>query len=153
MTTATKNRRPQTRTAKLMQLGNVEVLALTTGKETVFYRLESLLADAGRGFRLVKADRGNGPEETYDVLLDGQFSTCECKGFLRWNHCKHVESLSALCEVGKLPAAPVPAVKPTTSEAAPATQSKPEPAPQAPHVCFECGRPSDDFYCDRCGYV
>jgi hypothetical protein len=85
-----------------MQLGNVQVLALTTGKDTVFYRLEALLADAGRGFRLVKADRGDGPGEEYDVLLDGRDSSCECKGFLRWGHCKHLESLSALSNSGKV---------------------------------------------------
>ena len=105
MTTTTKSRKTtkqQPRIAKLMQLGNVQVLALTCGKETTFYQLETLLADAGKGFRLVKADCGNGPEETYDVHLDGQRSTCECKGFLRWNHCKHVESLTALSAAGKV---------------------------------------------------
>jgi hypothetical protein len=102
MTTATRTRKPQPRTAKLMLLGNVQVLALTTGKDTVFYKLETLLADAGRGFRLVKAERGNGPEETCDVHLDGQQSTCECKGFLRWGHCKHLESLTALTVAGKV---------------------------------------------------
>ncbi len=131
----------QERTAKLMQLGNVQVLALTTGKDTVFYRLETLLAGAGRGFRLVKAERGDGPGEEYDVHLDGQFSSCECKGFLRWNHCKHVESLTALVKCGKL--------------AAPSVTSKPEPQPEPAKCCFECGKPCEDIYCDNgiCGCI
>jgi hypothetical protein len=108
MTTKTKK---QERTAKLMTLGNSQVLALTTGKDTVFYRLETLAADRGTGFRLTKADCGDGPGEHYDVLLDGQFSSCECKGFLRWNHCKHLESLAALCKCGKI-AVSGPAPKP-----------------------------------------
>jgi hypothetical protein len=120
--TATKTKK-QERTAKLMTLGNSQVLALTTGKDTVFYKLEALAADRGTGFRLSKADRGDGPGEVYDVLLDGQFSSCECKGFLRWNHCKHLEALTALCQCGKIAAS-----KP---------EAKPAPKPQqaAPAVC------------------
>ncbi len=137
MTTKTK----QERTAKLMQLGNVQVLALTTGKDTVFYRLETLLADAGRGFHLVKAERGDGSAEAYDVRLDGQFSSCECKGFLRWNHCKHVEGLAALVKCGKL--------------SVPSVASQPEPQPEPAKCCFECGKPCEDFYCDNgiCGSI
>lgn len=103
MTTTTKRpRKVPARTAKLLLLGSVQVLALTTGKDTTFYRLETLLADAGRGFRLVKADRGDGPGEEYDCLLDGEQSVCDCKGFSKWGHCKHVESLDALVTAGKV---------------------------------------------------
>lgn len=106
MTTATATRktakRQENRVATLRDIGMAHVLGLTTGKDTVFYRLEALSAGRGRAFRLCKADRGNGPGEVYDVLLDGQFSSCECKGFMRWNHCKHVEALVALTACGKL---------------------------------------------------
>jgi hypothetical protein len=36
------------------------------------------------------------------VLLEGENGTCECKGFLRHNHCKHLDSLRALRTAGKL---------------------------------------------------
>jgi hypothetical protein len=130
-----KTRKPETRTARLMHLGNSTVLALTTGKDTTFYRLETLAADRGRGFRLSKADCGNGPAEVYNCLLDGQFSSCECKGFLNWNHCKHLESLTALAKSGKLPTAqtqpapvePEPAEEEETIEL---TEDPPQPAPE-----------------------
>jgi hypothetical protein len=106
--TATKTRKAkkateQARTAKLMTVGTSTVLALTTERDgTTFYGLTEIGADRGRGFQLVKADKGNGPEETYHVNLAGPESTCECKGFYRWNHCKHCEALAALVGAGKL---------------------------------------------------
>jgi hypothetical protein len=105
-TTATRKttKKQETRTAKLTTVGTARVLGLTTGKDTAFYLLTTLAATVGAGFHLAKADRGDGPGEEYDVLLDGQFSSCECKGFLRWNHCKHVEALTALVKSGKLSA-------------------------------------------------
>jgi hypothetical protein len=102
-TRKTKKTTEETRTAKLLTVGTSKVLALTTERDgTSFYRLEVLAADRGRGFRLTKADKGDGETAEYDVNLDGQFSSCECKGFYRWNHCKHAESLAALVGAGKL---------------------------------------------------
>ena len=49
-----KTTKQQPRSAKLMQLGDSQVLALTTGEDTVFYRLESLAADRGAAFRLTR---------------------------------------------------------------------------------------------------
>jgi hypothetical protein len=140
MTTATKARKPQPRSARLMKLGAGLVLALTTGKDTVFYRLETLLAAAGRGFRLVKADRGDGPGEQYDVLLDGRRSSCECKGYLRWGHCKHLESLTALTSAGKIDA-PAP-----TPESDTVSDSS-TPAPPTPAPVETCG------FCEGRGWV
>ncbi len=53
----------------------------------------------GVAFRLVKV---LSPCDRYDVLLDGERSSCECKGFLRWGHCKYVDGLQALRKAGKL---------------------------------------------------
>jgi len=39
---------------------------------------------------------------TYRVQLAGPASTCSCKGFTRWHHCKHTESLLALQQRGSL---------------------------------------------------
>lgn len=52
----------------------------------------------GVAFRLVKV---LAPAERYDVLLDGERSSCECKGFLRHHHCKHRDGLQALVDAGK----------------------------------------------------
>jgi hypothetical protein len=42
--------------------------------------------------------------ETYHVCLDpaGGRHSCECRGFLRHGHCKHVEALWALRAAGQL---------------------------------------------------
>jgi hypothetical protein len=40
--------------------------------------------------------------ECYAVLLDGERSSCECKGFLRHGHCEHVDSVAELVERGEL---------------------------------------------------
>jgi hypothetical protein len=41
-------------------------------------------------------------EAAYHVNLNGQQSSCECKGFLHHGHCKHVEGLTVLVQAGKL---------------------------------------------------
>src|SRR3954454_25368764 len=45
----------------------------------------------GRGLILHKHDG-----TSYCVRLDGSDSSCDCKGFTRYSHCKHVESLLEL---------------------------------------------------------
>ena len=42
-----------------------------------------------------KAFRFAGPEQQYDVHLTKHGPECECKGFLRHQHCKHVKTLQA----------------------------------------------------------
>jgi hypothetical protein len=80
-------------------------LTETAGRKTntFVYYFRELPADFGRGFELRKADG----TAVYHVNVNGRASRCECKGFLRWNHCKHVESLTELIANGRLPAAPV----------------------------------------------
>ena len=99
------SRKPQPHMARLHQLPSGLVLGLTTGKDTTFYGLTPLDHGFGQAaFRLSKAERGGVPGEVYDVLLDGARSSCDCQGFLRWHHCKHVEGLESLVAAGKLPA-------------------------------------------------
>ena len=94
---------PQPRLARLMQLGTSRVLGITQGRDTTFYTLTDLDPGFGQAaFRLSKADRGDGPGEQYDVLIDGARSTCECMGFCRHGHCKHVEAVESLIAAGKL---------------------------------------------------
>jgi hypothetical protein len=77
------------------------VVKITVGKETAAYFITLLEADFGRAVRLEKIDP-TGAAEKYDVHLDGDKRSCECKGFLRWSHCKHVDGVAALVAAGKL---------------------------------------------------
>jgi hypothetical protein len=111
MTTATKTRKPQTRTAHVQQLGRITVLWLTVDRLTTAYSVRRLSHDFGKAaFRLEKADQGDGQPEVYDVLLDGPQSRCDCKGFLRHGMsaqagtgCKHIAACQSLYLAGRLP--------------------------------------------------
>jgi hypothetical protein len=115
-----RNQAHQGRIARLMTLDTVQVLALTAAKDTTFYQLQALQSDFGAAYRLTKAERGNGPQESYDVcLMAGGRSTCACKGHRRWGtQCKHIASLFQLQKRGLLP---VPAPK---SQPAPETVAR-----------------------------
>lgn len=71
------------------------LIRITVGKLTVAYLIREVPADCHyAGYELVKSCTG----EVYHVALDltGDRHSCECLGFLKWNHCKHVEGLLAL---------------------------------------------------------
>jgi hypothetical protein len=60
---------------------------------------------AGAGFRLLRIEtpRPDDDAGVYDVFLpepNGQhphpLPSCDCKGFLRWGHCKHIDATIAL---------------------------------------------------------
>jgi len=93
--------------------GGMAIVCITVGSEEPgYYRVETAPSDFGRAFRVVKlelsADGPNGFQcregEAYDVCLDtaGTAHQCACKGWLRWNNCKHVYGLLALLERGKV---------------------------------------------------
>jgi hypothetical protein len=72
------------------------VTHITEGAADDDYLVTAMTADFGRAFEVVKlCPQENNP--TYHVLLsaDGKHS-CECKGFLRWDRCRHVSGLLAL---------------------------------------------------------
>ncbi len=84
---------------------NPGIIAVTVGGLRRDYWLYPLAADFGRGFRVEGfasqlADEGE--ERDYQVNVNGRQSSCTCKGFCRWGHCKHLGALSALIERGKL---------------------------------------------------
>src|SRR5262245_13197450 len=102
-----RQRKPRQKPARFVRLcvrpdGSAPgVVRLTVGKEQADYMLTPIPADFGRGFKLEKIGlEGNG--ETYHVNLGGDGGTCECKGWLRWGHCKHVDGLAALIAAGRL---------------------------------------------------
>ena len=78
------------------------------------YFLTRLTSDFGTAFRLEKIgdDASCTDGEIYAVCIDGTRSTCECKGFLRWGHCKHVDACTAITARETKPT-----VKPTTTPA------------------------------------
>jgi hypothetical protein len=118
-------RRPRVKPARSVLLTH-NVLLLRIGRESTVYSFKQLPADFGIGAELTKREPVLDDDrrlveiregETYHVLVnpaDGRHS-CECLGFLRHGHCKHVECLAALVAKGKLttlapvcPANPVP---------------------------------------------
>src|SRR5262249_6051215 len=98
------------RFARLDDRPTVDEPALLTlhvaGNETDYW-LSLVPSDFGEAFKLEKLIPTNdGPAErgeVYHVLLENEFNhTCECLGFLRWGHCKHLDSIKALRDAGKL---------------------------------------------------
>src|SRR5256885_6541512 len=94
----TKQRQPKQRTVRLTTTDNGTVALVIRQKQgsqaeqVDAYFLEPIPSQmGGRGLILHKHDC-----TSYAVLLSGNDSTCDCKGFTRWNHCKHTESLLAL---------------------------------------------------------
>jgi hypothetical protein len=83
------------------------VIRITVGTEAKHYFLTALPCDFGLGFQLEGFEHEGGPQ--YAVCLDGDKTSCECPGFLRWHRCKHVEGLRALVAAGRLSGKGVPA--------------------------------------------
>jgi hypothetical protein len=107
MTTATRTRKPATnqpRSAHLSQIGNTQILWLTIGTETQAYGLTQLETDFGTaGFHLSKADKGDGHAEEYDLLIDGNRSSCSCPDCTyRRRECKHLAAIASLIRAGKI---------------------------------------------------
>jgi hypothetical protein len=106
--------RPRVKPQRHATLGNpcngVRALCLTVGKDRFGYYITALETSWGLAFRLVKFAHQveEGEPDHYDVNLDGARSTCECRGYLRHRHCKHIESLLALQAEGRLPPSPAP---------------------------------------------
>lgn len=108
MTTTTRTR--QTRKQRTMQyLAHAGLLFITEGKRTIGYTVVDTTAyhntdEHVRSFQLTKPDG-----TTYDVLLDGPASQCDCIGFeYRGMNikggcgCKHIAALTKLQQLGKL---------------------------------------------------
>jgi hypothetical protein len=91
--------KPERRAAYHRDLG---VLYLSVGKEHFGYYVDPLPSDYGRAWLLTKfrAQRkpGEAAEYHFNAGGDGHAASCECKGSLRWHHCKHVESLTDHCK-------------------------------------------------------
>ena len=97
-----RQRKQRERFCKIVHQDGKAVLVIRvrlskTREQTDAYTLEPIPSDFGRGLLLLKQDG-----TSYAVLLSGPDSTCDCKGHTQHGHCKHVESLLALQQRGKL---------------------------------------------------
>jgi hypothetical protein len=70
--------------------GGLAVLRLAAGPDEGTYWVRRIGSDiGGEAFEVIK--QGAGEDGRYHVRLDGGHSTCECRGFLRWNKpCRHI---------------------------------------------------------------
>ena len=83
----------------LLILSIIQQIGRRTTKD--HYRLERKPAGP-QCWRLHKATHEGEEPQLYDVELNGEQSQCCCLGFSAHNHCKHIESLTALLEAGRL---------------------------------------------------
>ncbi len=75
---------------------------VTGRKERIdYYRLERNPA-ARYAFRCFKMVHEDEEPIVYDTLIDGDSSICTCIGFEQYGYCRHVESLTALIDAGKI---------------------------------------------------
>ncbi len=106
MSTVTRTRKPRQAKPRTIALplapfeGNPGVVRIAVGKETTDYLVQPIPADFGKGFTLAKIGSDEG--EVYQVNVNGRQSSCTCKGHLAHNHCKHVDGLAVLVQLGKL---------------------------------------------------
>lgn len=92
-------------------LGLAEIVV---GKEKCRYVVSELPCDgwSARAFRFGKprGEKGtDGEADHYDAMIcrNGQDCRCECRGFLRHGHCKHVDSARELIHRGLIEESPV----------------------------------------------
>jgi hypothetical protein len=121
MTTATltapkpaKVRKPRPKPARSLSIVHQEaetlIVGITVGKTFAHYFITPLASDFGTAFTVEKqSEAGTETTETYSVNVNGTEQMCDCRGFGRHSHCKHVDAVRKLQELCVLPAAqPMP---------------------------------------------
>jgi hypothetical protein len=88
--------------------------------EGVTYTVVPLQPDPGvatKAYELHRRDPKGKVTASYAVHVNGHGPECECRGFLRWGYCKHLQTLAA---AGMIPAIPTSKnAKPSISTSAP----------------------------------
>ena len=88
---------------------DLPTLAINDGRDLSTYTLAEIPAPCGRGFTLLahepKKPRDFYDGKSYSVLVSENptESTCDCTDHQRYGYCKHVASLTQLCEDGTIP--------------------------------------------------
>ena len=104
-TTSRKRVKPEHRIRFLKPIQDgIGALQIAIDGEPHNYLILPLASDFGTAYRLIKQELlpiDPGVWELhdtarYDVCLNGQQSSCECKGFLHRGRCKHVDGLTSL---------------------------------------------------------
>jgi len=103
MATKTATKTPTQRTITLVRPPDgrgVGVFCIATTKESQFYTFREIPCEiGGRGFAIHRLGQGT----LYHVRVGApEDCECECMGFLRWGHCKHVSGLAALLQQRQL---------------------------------------------------
>jgi hypothetical protein len=110
-----KARKPRSKPARSLSIvhqeGDTLIVGITVGKVHSFYFITPLASDFGTAFTVEKqAEDGMAAVETYSVNVNGSESLCDCRGFGRHHHCKHLDAVRKLQELTVLPVAmPLPA--------------------------------------------
>lgn len=76
----------------------IGLIEVEEGKDRDLYAVKKLPSDFGFAFEVAK----HGGDTPYHVCINAMHSTCECKGFVRWGKCRHVDGLTALTKAGKI---------------------------------------------------
>jgi hypothetical protein len=100
-----KAKKAENRTCRIQQIGAVRILWITAGKTSTAYRLEAIQSQiGGKGFKLTKADQGDGANEAYSVLVDGVNSSCDCKWgcYGKGKACRHIAALQMLVTTNRI---------------------------------------------------
>jgi hypothetical protein len=83
--------------------GHVSITVTRGNKlELDFYELQTFPAYDGSVIGVTVVNRYDPNTYHCAIASDRAKSTCDCKGFLRWSKCKHVDALHALQERGQL---------------------------------------------------
>jgi hypothetical protein len=100
MSNATTSRKPrqQNWTVRLSCPASADnpfsIITVTQGHDVDDYIVQPIPSDWVTALEVKKIFDAD--EKAYHVNLDRQGQACDCKGFLRWNHCKHVSALTVL---------------------------------------------------------
>ncbi|MFQ3651449.1 MAG: SWIM zinc finger family protein [Gemmataceae bacterium] len=99
-----RSNRPQLRTIRLIRPpdpNGVAIVCLRDADQATFYTLCEIPCEiGGRGFALHRTGLGT----LYHLRIGtAEECDCDCLGFLRHGHCKHVLGLLALLQAGRWP--------------------------------------------------
>jgi hypothetical protein len=104
-------RQPAERRCKLLWAphGQSAFLDVQVGNQLDRYWIHAVECSFGLGFKVEKLPLSGGVVYYTALDLEAGRNCCECPGFSRWNHCKHVEAILALAKAGRIPLPAQPA--------------------------------------------